>query len=72
MPIGAYARIDKTGEVLLIDAMVASLDGGTVVRGRTHGRPSGAREIGRALAETLLASGADGILREIRSGGPLP
>ena len=72
VPIGAYARIDKTGEVLLIDAMVASLDGGTVVRGRTHGRPSGAREIGRALAETLLASGADGILREIRSGGPLP
>jgi hydroxymethylbilane synthase len=74
VPIGAYARIEKTGEgeVLLIDAMVASLDGGTVVRGRTHGHPSGAGEIGRALAETLLAGGAERILRDIRSGAPLP
>ena len=72
VPIGAYARIEGTDEVLVIDAMVASLDGRTVVRGRTHGHPSGAGEIGRALAETLLAGGADRILREIRSGGPLP
>jgi hydroxymethylbilane synthase len=72
VPIGAYARIDETGDLLLLDAMVASLDGGKVVRGRTHGPPSGAGEIGRALAETLLAGGAEGILREIRSGGPLP
>jgi hydroxymethylbilane synthase len=74
VPIGAYARIEKTGEgeSLLFDATVASLDGGTVVRGRTHGHPSGAAEIGRALAETLLAGGADRILREIRAGGPLP
>jgi hydroxymethylbilane synthase len=74
VPIGAYARIEKTGEgeVLLIDAMVASLDGGTVVRGRTHGHPSGAGEIGGALAKTLLAGGADRILRDVRSGAPLP
>jgi hydroxymethylbilane synthase len=74
VPIGAYARIEKTGEreVLHIEAMVASLDGRTVVRGRTHGHPSGAGEIGRALAETLLDGGADRILRDIRAGGPLP
>jgi hydroxymethylbilane synthase len=72
VPIGAYARIEKAGEVLLIDAMVASLDGGTVVRGRTHGDPAGAEEIGRALAETLLAGGADRILRDIRSGPSSP
>jgi hydroxymethylbilane synthase len=74
VPIGAYARIEKTGEreVLHIDAVVASLDGRTVVRGRTHGHPSGAGEIGRALAETLLDGGADRILRDIRAGGPPP
>ena len=73
VPIGAYARIEKTdeGDVLCIDAMVASLDGGTVVRGKTHGYPSEAGEIGRALAETLLAGGAERILRDIRAGGPL-
>ena len=74
VPIGAYARIEKTGEgeVLLIDAMVASLDGGTVVRGSTRGHPSAAVEIGSALARTLLAGGADRILRDIRSGASLP
>jgi len=80
VPIGAYARMEtgaagglqKTGEsgVLHIEALVASLDGRTVVRGRTHGLPSGAGEMGKALAETLLAGGADRILRDIRSGGP--
>ena len=74
VPIGAYARIETTGKrrLLHIDAMVASLDGTTVVRGRTHGFPSGAGEIGRALAETLLAGGAERILREIRSSVPPP
>jgi hydroxymethylbilane synthase len=72
VPIGAYARIEKAGEMLLIDAMVASLDGSTVVRGRTHGHPAGAEEIGRTLAETLLAGGADRILRDIRSGPSSP
>jgi len=68
VPLGAYARIGKEAgdDVLRIDAMVASLDGSTVVRGRTHGLPSEAREIGVGLAETLLAGGADRILREIR------
>ena len=74
VPIGAYARIEKTGEreMLHIEAMVASLDGRTVVRGRTHGHPSEAGAIGRALGETLLDGGADRILRDIRAGGPLP
>ncbi len=72
VPIGAYARIEKADGLLHIDALVASLDGRRVVRGRTHGLPSGAGEIGRALAETLLEGGADRILREIRAGGPPP
>ncbi|HTY59899.1 MAG TPA: hydroxymethylbilane synthase [Bacteroidota bacterium] len=69
IPIGAYGRIEDTGsgEELHLDGLVASLDGRTVVRGKTHGRASGAEEIGRALGETLLEGGADRILREIRN-----
>ena len=72
VPIGAYARLEQREEesVLCLDALVASLDGSTVVRGRTHGRPSEAAAIGGALAETLLAGGADRILRQIRAGAP--
>ncbi len=72
VPIGAYARIEKHGEQeeLHLDALVASLDGRTVVRGKTHGFASGAAALGRSLGETLLAGGADRILKDIRSGGP--
>jgi len=72
IPVGAYARPGGDGDrdVLHMDAMVASLDGRKVVRGRTHGPSSAAGEIGRALAETLIAGGAGAILREIRSGAP--
>ncbi len=72
VPIGAFARRGPDGErdVLYMDAMVASLDGGKVVRGKTHGPASASGEIGKALAETLIAGGAGAILREIRSGAP--
>jgi hydroxymethylbilane synthase len=71
IPIGAYARIEKSpgSALLLLDAMVASLDGSRVVRGRTHGPPSDAGDLGRTLAETLLAGGAEAILRDIRPLG---
>ena len=70
IPIGAFARMETNGtaEELHLEALVASLDGSTVVRGKTHGLPSAAAEIGRMLGETLLTGGADRILREIRSG----
>jgi hydroxymethylbilane synthase len=71
VPIGAYARIEGNvqGGVLRMDAMVASLDGRIVVRGKTHGSPSDADGIGKTLAETLIGGGADRILRDIRPGG---
>jgi hydroxymethylbilane synthase len=74
IPIGAYARIEKGGDpgLLLLDAMVASLDGRKVVRGRTRGLRSAAGELGRTLGETLFAGGADAILRDIRPGGDAP
>jgi hydroxymethylbilane synthase len=69
VPIGAYARMefpDKGQGLLVIDAMVGSLDGVHVVRGRRSGDPHHAEDIGRLLAEDLLARGADRILQEIR------
>ncbi len=72
VPIGTFARIEKeNGESMLkLDAMVGSLDGKTVVRGKMHGAPSTAERIGEQLAETLLKGGADRILESIRAITP--
>ncbi len=70
VPIGAFGRIvqeDEHPPVLKLDAMVGSLDGKTVVRGKIEGAPSEAGALGSQLAAKLLADGADTILREIRS-----
>ncbi|MBI4535766.1 MAG: hydroxymethylbilane synthase [Ignavibacteriae bacterium] len=69
IPIGAYTRIetDERGERrLVLDAMVGSLDGKRIVRGKHHGYPSEAENIGEKLADVLIAGGADRILSEIR------
>jgi hydroxymethylbilane synthase len=76
VPIGTYGRVQTSGSSapeLLLDAMVGSLDGNTVIRGSMRGSPDEAEKIGRRLAEHLLERGADAILRQIRSlqGGPL-
>ena len=74
VPIGAYARLehsDREKDRLVLDAMVGSLDGLSIVRGRREGEPARAEEIGLGLAEDLLARGANQILRNIRAmNGP--
>lgn len=73
IPIGTYGRIErsKQGQYrLLLDAVVGSLDGRKLVRGKNHGHPDDADALGCQLADTLLASGADEILNEIRAGSP--
>ncbi len=65
VPIGAYGRIETNRFVL--DAMIGSLDGKTVVRGRGHGEPGESEDIGRRLAAALFAAGGKGILEGIRS-----
>jgi hydroxymethylbilane synthase len=74
VPIGAYGRWeDRNGDTphLVLDAMVGSLDGNTIIRGSAHGEPERADVIGQNLAATLLAAGADRILKGIRTeGGP--
>jgi len=69
VPIGTHGRVetDKTGmRTLYLDAMVGSLDGKLIVRGKVHGKPGDAETLGTRLAETLIAGGARDILQEIR------
>jgi hydroxymethylbilane synthase len=71
IPIGAYGRIVGTGgnERLVLEAMVGSLDGSTIVRGSLEGKASDAELLGSQLAEELLSRGARTILEEIRLRG---
>ncbi|MBI5471142.1 MAG: hydroxymethylbilane synthase [Ignavibacteriae bacterium] len=69
VPIGTYGRVasEDNQDVLRLDAIVGSLDGKTIVRGKIHGSVSSAEELGTRLAETLIKSGADRILESIRT-----
>lgn len=64
VPIGALATI-KNG-VLTLEAMIASLDGKRLIKGREEGKIDKAEEVGERLAERLLSEGGREILAEIR------
>jgi len=66
VPLAAHATV-AAGTVRL-RALVASIDGTRVVRGERTGPVAQAADIGVALAEDLLARGADAILAEIERG----
>lgn len=70
IPIGALATVN--GASLHLQGLVASLDGRHVVRGQAVGTVASAAGTGRQLAETLIADGADAILREVRGDGADP
>ena len=68
VPIGAYARIEGEPEVMIITAMVASLDGGQLIRRTARVAfwgTDGAVELGGQLAEEVLGAGAQEILDEV-------
>ncbi|HEX9006358.1 MAG TPA: hydroxymethylbilane synthase [Bacteroidota bacterium] len=65
VPIGTYGRLEPDGR-LILDAVVGSLDGKTVVRGQCRGNPDEAERLGTRLAEQLITDGAGPILQEIR------
>jgi len=60
VPLGAYAHIENGA--LRMTGFVASMDGSEMVRDSVEGAPSDADALGRALAEKLIARGADRIL----------
>lgn len=65
VPVGALATV--TNGVLILRAVVASLDGTRSVEGTREGPSDQAEQIGGGLAEELLGRGAEVILDEIRA-----
>jgi hydroxymethylbilane synthase len=63
VPIAGHATVTD-GEVVL-EGLVASVDGRRVIRERVRGPSRDAERLGVQLAETLLARGAGEILRDI-------
>ena len=64
IPVGVYAEVGE-GNVLHVEAMIASIDGMRVCRSRSMGAMDAAEKIGIALAEELLDAGGRDILKEI-------
>ena len=67
VPIGAYATVEQT--TLSLDAVVATLDGSTLLRRSIAGAQEESERLGRQLADDLLAAGAAEILEQVRSVG---
>jgi hydroxymethylbilane synthase len=67
VPIGAHATVE--GGKLRLLGLVASPDGGEVVRGESEGPASEAESLGRALGNDLLERGARRILDAVYSAG---
>lgn len=71
VPIAAHATLK--GDRLVLEGLIASVDGSRLIRDRVDGPAGEARALGRQLAERLLDQGGDRILDDIygRSGGGL-
>jgi hydroxymethylbilane synthase len=63
VPIAAYATV--SGSDVMLEGLVASVDGKEIVRDRVHGTVTDPESMGIQLAERLLAGGADRILQAI-------
>lgn len=64
VPIGAYGRME--GDELVLDGVVAALDGKTVLRDQVRGSADDAVTLGHKLARMLVERGADRILIQVR------
>jgi hydroxymethylbilane synthase len=63
VPLAGYARVEK--DRIVLDGMVAELDGSVILRQQRSGSKAKPEEIGKALARELKAAGADRILEKI-------
>jgi hydroxymethylbilane synthase len=64
-PIAAHARLD--GPRLLLEGLVAEPDGSRLLRDSISGSIDEAAELGRRLAERILAAGAGRLLERLRA-----
>lgn len=65
VPVGALGKADD--DKLELQGIVASLDGKRLLKDSIQGASAQAESLGTALADKLLAQGADEILKEIRA-----
>jgi len=63
-------KIKTQNSTLVINGLVGSLDGKTLIKGSKKGRPADAESLGNKLAETLLSKGAGEILAEFYGNTP--
>jgi hydroxymethylbilane synthase len=63
VPIGCNGRLQ--GEDIILGGMVAELDGSRIIRDEVKGSKDQPMDLGYTLAERLLISGADNILKRI-------
>ena len=67
VPIAGHARIE--GDEIVLDGLIASLDGEQVIADSVRGSRSNPADIGEDLGRRLRAGGADTVLDEIRRHG---
>jgi hydroxymethylbilane synthase len=65
VPIGALAEV--SGDTVILQGMVANLDGSIIYRWKTEGEISDHINIGQSLALEMLEDGADDIIKAISS-----
>ncbi len=68
VPIAGYAELGHG--VIVLRALVGQPDGSELVQGVISGKPEDAVELGRVLADDLLARGAREILAAVYAGAP--
>ena len=69
VPIAGLARLE--GDRVVMEGLVGSVDGKTLIRDRGEGPAAEAERVGRELAEKILDAGGRAILAEVyQSGGP--
>ncbi len=64
IPIGCLGKVE--GDKLIMDGLVASVDGSRILRTRSEGKANLPEELGVELAQKLLDMGAGEILTELR------
>jgi hydroxymethylbilane synthase len=70
VPVGGYAKVENGS--LTLCGVVASIDGGRIVRAEDSGPPEEAEELGEWVARRLISMGAREILDEIRGSEECP
>ena len=68
VPIGAFAVIET--DTLWLRGLVGAVDGSEIIRHQVRGPVAQAEQLGTALAEHLLAQGADRILQAVYQAAP--